>query len=83
MTSFIEILKTNLIGKKLKHKNIYYREVSLEIEDVVVKRNHTQITPDTPANDWWGESCDWDTILITFVDGSSKEFAISAEFEIE
>lgn len=83
MTSFIEILKANLVGKKLKHKNIYYRDVCLEIENVEIKKNHRQITPDTPANDWWGESCDWDTILITFVDGSSKEFSISGELELQ
>lgn len=56
MTSFIQILKTNLIGKKLKHKNVYHRDVSLEIENVDLRRNVKQITPDTRENDWWGES---------------------------
>lgn len=78
----IDLIKNHLVGKKVKHKNQYYREVVLEVEDVKVKKNHRQITPDTPQNDWWGESCDWDTITLHFVDGSSKEIQLETEIEI-
>ncbi len=78
----INILETALIGKKLTHKNRYYREVSLEIESVKIKKHHIQITPDTRENDGWGESCDFETIEITFIDGSSINVSLDTELII-
>jgi hypothetical protein len=78
----IKLLESVLVGKKLTHTNQHRREVSLEIESVKVKHNNRQITPDTPANDWWGESCDWDTIVITFIDGSSIEVNLNSDLKL-
>lgn len=78
-----KILADYLIGKKLKHKNTHRREVSLEVESVNREHHHIQITEDTPQNDWWGESKDWDTIKIGFVDGSSIEVSLNSDLEIE
>ncbi len=78
----IDYLKKQLIGKKLNHKNSHGRQVDLEIEDVKTKHNHRQITPDTQANDWYGESASWDTIEICFVDGSKIEVGLESELAI-
>lgn len=79
----IDFIKQSLIGKKVKHLNQHYREVILEVEDVILKKNHRQITPDTRENDWWGQSCDWESIELHFVDGSKKEFSLGGEINIE
>lgn len=80
---FVQILQDKLVGKKVKHTNTHGRTVSLAVESVKKEHHHRQITPDTPQNDWWGESCDWDMIKLTFVDGSSKEYSIGEEIEID
>jgi hypothetical protein len=81
-TTLIELLKVQLVGKKVEHRNQHYRTVTLEVEDVKNKHHHNQITPDTRENDWWGESCDWDTIEICFVDGSTVEFNLNSEITV-
>lgn len=78
----IEILNDSLVGKTIKHMNAHRREVSLEVEDVKVKRNHRQITPDTRENDWYGKTCSWDTIEITFIDGSKIEVQLGSDINI-
>ena len=78
----IDYLKKELVGKKLSHKNSYGRLIDLEIEDVQVKHNHRQITPDTQANDWYGESSSWDTIEVCFVDGSRIEVGLDTDLAI-
>lgn len=83
MTSFIEILKNNLIGKKLRHLNIYNREVSLEIEDVQLKEIQKEITPPTIENDWYDEYYEIVRIEIKFVDGSTKQYDISSFLNLE
>lgn len=70
----ISLLKNALVGKKVKHKNQYNREVTLEVEDVTVYHGSRQITPDTPENDWWGESESWTDYYLHFVDGSKIKF---------
>ena len=79
----VEIIKQYLVGKKLKHKNQYGREVILVVESVGTKHHHRQITEDTPENDWWGESEDWDMVKINFVDGSSIEVSPETELTVE
>lgn len=81
-TKVIDLLKQNLVGKEVKHINQYNREAVLTVEDVKVKSHHRQITPDTRENDWWGESCNWDTVQVFFVDGSSKEYSLSSNIEV-
>lgn len=81
--SVVDILKKELVGKKLIHKNQHYRTVSLEVEDVKSVHQHVQITPDTPQNDWWGESKDWDELKIYFVDGSNIQIGFTSELEID
>ena len=82
MNSIIDLLKQSLIGKKLKHTNQYSREVILEVENVKIEKHSRQITPDTAENDWWGESYDWQTIDVYFIDGSKKEFNMNSKFDI-
>lgn len=78
----VGLLRTALIGKKVRHFNSYNRKVILEIENVTVSHHHRQITPDTPENDWYGESVSWDTIKLHFVDGSSTEIGFGEDLEI-
>ena len=78
----ISLLKQLLLGKSIKHYNSHSREVVLEVEDVSRKHHSTQITPDTKENDWYGQSADWDTIKITFVDGSNIEVGLDTELKI-
>lgn len=80
--TLIDAIKQTIVGKKVRHKNQHYREVVLEVEDVILKSNHIQITPDTRENDWWGQSCDWETIELCFVDGSKKEYSMTADIDI-
>jgi len=66
-----DILKTALIGKKLRHRNQYGRTVILEIEDIKTHNYSEDLEPATPANDWWPATRDWSETKIYFVDGSS------------
>lgn len=75
-------MRLALIGKKLKHRNQYGRTVTLEVEDVKTEHRSVQITPDTPQNDWWGETKDWDETKVYFVDGSSIEITASTNLDI-
>lgn len=78
----IELISLNLKGKKIKHRNSHGRDVVLEVESAEVQPHFRQITPDTPQNDFWGESCSWETIKVTFVDGSSIDVSLSSELQI-
>jgi hypothetical protein len=78
-TTFDKILNDALVGKKCKHQNQHYRDVTLEIESVKAESNHVQVTPDTQANDWYGDSYTTRSLIVTFVDGSTKEFQINSE----
>jgi hypothetical protein len=66
-----EILKTALVGKKLRHRNQYGRTVILEIEDIKTTNHSEDLEPKTAANDWWPATRDWTETRIYFVDGSS------------
>ena len=79
---FGDILKEFLVGKKLKHTNQHRRTVVLEVEDVKIEHRHIQITEDTPQNDWWGESKDWDEVMVYFVDGSSIKVEPTMKLDI-
>ncbi len=63
-----------LVGKKMKVMTDLKVEVELEIKEVEVYSHSRQITPDTPENDWWGESVDWKTYLVKFTNGATKKF---------
>lgn len=80
--NFIELIKSQLIGKKLRHKNQYGREVVLEVEDIKTEHGSRQITPDTPQNDWWGESVSWTNYYVCFTDGSKISFDEGTKFDI-
>ena len=80
--SFMKLVKSQLVGKKLRHKNQYGRTVVLEVEDVTTKSWTQQITPDTPQNDWWGETVEHTNHYVHFVDGSKIEFNAGTKFEI-
>ena len=80
--TFGDLVKASLIGKKLKHRNQYGRTVTLEVEDVRTEHRSVQITPDTPENDWYGETKTWDETKVYFVDGSSIEITASTKLDI-
>ena len=80
--TLIELLKSSLIGKHVEHRNQHNRTVSLQVEDVKIKKHQRQITENTKQNDYWGETCEWETIEICFVDGSKVEFNLGSEIKI-
>jgi len=63
-----------LVGKKMKVMTDLKVEVELEIKEVIPERHSRQITPDTPENDWWGETQNWTTYLVKFTNGANKKF---------
>jgi hypothetical protein len=67
-----------LKGKIVKIPTDAKVDVELEIEAVEEKVSHKtiQITPDTPENDWWGETKSYRDVsyLVTFTNGHKKEY---------
>lgn len=63
-----------LIGRKMKIMTDLNVEVELEIKKVVIQPHSREITPDTKENDWWGESVEWNTYLVKYTNGATKEF---------
>ena len=63
-----------LVGKKMKVMTDLKIEVELEIKEVKPEHHSRQITPDTPENDWWGETQNWTTYLVKFTNGATKKF---------
>ncbi len=80
--SFIELVKSQLVGKKLRHKNQYNREVVLEVEDIKVEHGSREIGESTRENDWWPETVSWTNYYVCFVDGSKIEFNTGTKFDI-
>lgn len=70
----LTILKQALIGKKIKHKNQYNRDVILEVEDITTENGSRELEAATPANDWWPETEYWTNHYLHFVDGSKIKF---------
>lgn len=71
-----------LIGKKMKIMTDLKVEVELEIKEVEIKHHSRQITPDTPQNDWWGETKNWETYLVKFTNGATKEFDTITDIKV-
>lgn len=71
-----------LIGKKMIIMTDMKVEVELEIKEVTEKRHSRQITPDTPENDWWGETENWTTYTVNFTNGAKKEFSSINEIKV-
>lgn len=63
-----------LVGRKVKIMTDAKVEVELEIKSIKTVPHTREITPDTRENDWWGESVDWTTYAVTFVNGYVKEY---------
>lgn len=67
-----------LVGKKMLIMTDMKVEVELEIKEVRDTSHSTtrQITPDTPENDWWGESetTQHPSFTVTFTNGATKKF---------
>jgi len=78
----IDILKKEIVGKKIKHKNQYRREVTLEVEDVICERHTVELEPATAANDWWPASSESVSFKIKFVDGSSINVDFSENLDL-
>lgn len=82
MKTIEDMLIENLVGKKLKHINPYGREMVIKVESVVAGSRTRQITPDTRENDWWGQTETTHFFVVTFIDGSKKEYSIGSKFDI-
>lgn len=80
--TFGDIMKSYLVGKKVKHKNRYGREVTLEVEDVTTEHRSREITPGTKENDWYGESENWTETYLCFIDGSKVQIYESTKIDI-
>lgn len=63
-----------LIGKKMIVMTDMNVEVQLEIKEVKQNSHTRQITPDTPENDWWGESETTYSYMVYFTNGANKKF---------
>ena len=63
-----------LVGKKMLIMTDMKVEVELEIKEVKQNTHTRQITPDTPQNDWWGETETSHTWTVTFINGAKKNF---------
>jgi hypothetical protein len=48
--------------------------VELQIESVKQDTHVQQITPDTRENDWWGETKETHSYIVTFTNGATKKF---------
>lgn len=81
-STFIDLVKNQLVGKKLRHKNQYNREVVLEVENIKVEHGSRDLEPSTAANDWWPAQETWTNYYVCFVDGSKISFSASTKFDI-
>ncbi len=63
-----------LVGKKMLIMTDMKVEVELEIKEVDRYSRTIEITPDTPENDWWGQSETVYTYTVTFTNGATKTF---------
>lgn len=72
-----------LKGKKMKVMTDMKVEVELEIEEVVQDSYTRQITPDTPENDWWGETETTHFYIVKFTNGSTKRYDSISQIKIE
>jgi hypothetical protein len=63
-----------LVGRKVKVMTDMNVEVELEIKEVKHQTTTRQITPDTPENDWWGETETIHSYDVYFTNGSKKTF---------
>ena len=79
MKNIFDLLK----GKNIKIMTDARVEVILQIESVKTENHSRQITPDTPENDWWGESVEWNTYKVLFTNGFSKSYDNLGDIKIE
>lgn len=81
-----ELLQQALVGKKLKHRNRYGKDVVLLVEKLenIHKSGSRELEPATQANDWWPATSEWSEsyIEITFDDGSVVKFNPNTNFDI-
>ncbi len=63
-----------LVGKKMNIMTDMKVEVQLEIQEVIQNSHTRQITPDTPENDWWGETETTHSYTVKFTNGATKKF---------
>jgi hypothetical protein len=59
-------------GKFISVKTEVGVDVILEIESVEEKHHSQDIGPSTRENDWYPESKEWITYIVTFTNGYSK-----------
>ncbi len=77
-----ELLAQALVGKKLKHRNQWGRDVVLEVEKVEPKSESYDLEPSTRENDFYPRSETRHWIEVTFVDGSKVKFSINENWNI-
>jgi len=75
-----------LIGKKMKVMTDMKVEVELTIKEVKDTSHSTtrQITPDTPENDWWGdtETTQHPSFTVIFTNGATKKFNSISQIKV-
>jgi len=71
-----------LVGKRMDIMTDMKVSVRLEIEEVVQNTHTRQITPDTPENDWWGESETTHSYTVKFTNGATKKFNSINEIKV-
>ena len=69
-------------GRKIVVETDIGVDVTMEIESVVERHHSRQITPDTPDNDWWGESENWSTYDVKFTNGHTKSYNNLSDIKI-
>lgn len=63
-----------LKGKKINVKTDVGVIVQLEIQTIEEEHHSVDLEPATRENDWYPESRDWTTLLITFTNGYKKSY---------
>lgn len=71
-----------LVGKRMDIMTDMKVSVRLEIEEVVQNTHTRQITPDTPENDWWGETETTHSYTVKFTNGATKKFSSINEIKV-
>ncbi len=79
---FVEFLNKELSGKQIQTLNEHGKNEIFTIKRIKnIKETITE--PDTPQNDWWGSSEDFEYIQFEFTNGYKKQFDISDLIKIK
>lgn len=71
-----------MVGKEMMVDTDMKIPVKLKIHEIKEHHHSRQIGESNAANDWWPETQDWVTYLVTYTNGASKEFSNLSEIKI-